>query len=332
MQVMKPSPVDVLVAIFSDTVAWTIPPAHVEGLRARFPQAAFHHATSEADMVRLIAPCEVAFTSRLTAEAFASAPHLRWLHSPAAGVGSMLFPAMQHSPVVMSNSRGMNAGAVAEHALLLLLAVTRRLPEAVRAQDERRWISDELSGLPVLRGKTLGIVGLGAIGQELAVMASALGMRVIGTRREEGAPVPAGVAEALAPEALPRLLAASDYLVIAAPLTADTKSLLGAAQFRQMKRSAWLVNVARGKIIRESDLVAALGDGVIAGAALDVVEHEPLDAGSPLWSMPNVLLTPHVGGFRADYWDGATDLFASSLEKYLRGEQPANIVDKRAGY
>jgi len=329
---MKPSPVDVLVAIFSDTVAWTIPSARVEELRARFPHVAFHHATSEADMVRLIGPCQVAFTSRLTAEAFARAQHLRWLHSPAAGVGSMLFPAMQNSPVVMSNSRGMNAGAVAEHALLLLLAVTRRLPEAVRAQDERRWISNELSGLPCLRGKTLGVVGLGAIGQALAVMAAALGMRVIGTRREVDAPVPAGVADAFAPEALPRLLAEADYVVVAAPLTAETKGLLGAAEFRQMKPSAWLVNVARGKIVREADLVEALRDGVIAGAALDVVEHEPLDSGSPLWSMPNVLLTPHVGGFRADYWEAATDLFAASLEKYLRGEQPANIVDKLAGY
>lgn len=323
---------DILVAIFSDTVAWTIPAAQVDRLRARFPAHRFHQAASEADMVRLIAPCEVAFTSRLTAEAFANAPHLRWLHSPAAGVGSMLFPAMQASPMVMSNSRGMNAGAVAEHALLLLLAVTRRLPEAVRAQDARRWISNDLAGLPYLRGKTLGIVGLGAIGRELAVMAAALGMRVIGTRREVEAPVPAGVAEALDPEALPRLLAESDYVVIAAPLTAETKGLIGAAALRRMKPTAWLVNVARGKIVREADLIQALREGTIAGAALDVVEHEPLDPASPLWSMPNVLLTPHVGGFREDYWDAATSLFADNLDRYLAGEQPANIVDKRAGY
>ena len=323
---------DVLVAIFSDTVAWTIPAADVDRLRARFPQAVFHHATSEAEMVRLIEPCEVAFTSRLTAEAFENAPRLRWLHSPAAGVGSMLFPAMRASEVILTNSRGMNADAVAEHALLLLLAVTRRLPEAVRAQEARRWISNDLSGLPSLRGKTLGIVGLGAIGQALAVMAAALGMRVIGTRREVDAPVPAGVAVALAPEALPQLLAESDYVVVAAPLTAETRGLLGAAEFRQMKRSAWVVNVARGKIVREGDLVAALRAGTIAGAALDVVEHEPLDGSSPLWAMPNVLLTPHVGGFRENYWDVATDLFAANLERYLRGEQPANIVDKLAGY
>lgn len=323
---------EVLVAIFSDTVAWTIPGEQVDRLRARFPGAVFHHASSEAEMVRLIEPCEVAFTSRLTAEVFAKAPRLRWVHSPAAGVGSMLFQAMQASDIVLSNSRGMNAGAVAEHALLLLLAVTRRLPEAVRAQDARRWISNDLSGLPFLRGKTLGIVGLGAIGRELAVMASALGMRVVGTRREVDEPVPAGVSEALSPHALPRLLAEADYVVVAAPLTAETRGMLGAAEFRQMKRSAWLVNVARGKIVREADLVAALCEGTIAGAALDVVEHEPLDPASPLWGMPNVLLTPHVGGFREDYWDAATDLFAVSFEKYLQGEQPANIVDKRAGY
>lgn len=329
---MKPPPSHVLVAVYSDTVAWTIPSAHVDELRRRFPAITFHHAESEDAMVRLIEPCEVAFTSRLTARALAGAPHLRWIHSPAAGVGSMLFPAMQASPVVMTNSRGMNAGAVAEHALLLMLALARRLPEAVRAQDARRWISNELSGLPTLGGKTLGIVGLGAIGMELARVAAAVGMRVVGTRRETDAPIPPGVSEAMAPEELPRLLAAADVVVLCAPLTSDTRGMIGAAELRRMKPSAWLVNVARGKLVREADLVAALADGTIAGAALDVVEHEPLDQASPLWAMANVLITPHVGGFREDYWTAATRLFASNLQRYLGGEPLVNVVDKRAGY
>ena len=323
---------DVLVAIFSDTVAWTIPPGRLDDLRLRFPDIVFLHAGSDDAMVRLIPTAEVAFTSRLTARALDAAPALRWVHSPAAGVGRMLCPALKTSPVMLTNSRGMNAGAVAEHALLLILALARRLPEAVRAQDARRWISNELSGLPMLRGRTLGIVGLGAIGCELARMAAGLGMVVIGTRRETDAPVPEGVTEALDPDALPDLLARADVVVLAAPLTEKTRGLIGAHELGLMKPSAWLVNVARGKLVREPALVEALAAGVIAGAALDVVEHEPLARSSPLWGMPNVLITPHVAGFREDYWEAATELFAENLDRYLRGEQPANLVDKLAGY
>jgi phosphoglycerate dehydrogenase-like enzyme len=283
-------------------------------------------------MVRLVPTAEVAFTSRLTERALAAAPVLRWVHSPAAGVGSMLFPAMQASPVVLSNSRGMNAVAVAEHALMLMLAAVRRLPTAVRAQSERRWAANELSGLPSLCGRTLLVVGLGAIGREVARMASGLGMRVLGTRRETGDPVPEGVAEARGPSALPALLPAADLVVLAAPLTAETRGMIGAAELARMKPSAWLVNVARGRLIDERALIEALERGMIAGAALDVFEREPLPDASPLWSMPNVLITPHVAGFRDDYWAAATELFAANLRRYRSGETVANIVDKQSGY
>jgi phosphoglycerate dehydrogenase-like enzyme len=323
---------DLLVAIFSDTVAWTIPPGSLDRLRREFPEIRFLHAESEEAMVRLIPTAEVAFTSRLTARAFESAAALRWVHSPAAGVGSMLFPAMQASPVVMTNSRGMNAASVAEHALMLMLAAVRRLPEALRAQGERRWISNDLSGLPSLRGRTLLIAGLGAIGCELARMASGLGMRVVATRREIDDPLPEGVAEAHGPSALPDLLPRADIVVLAAPLSAETRGMIGAAELARMKPSAWLVNVARGKLVDERALVRALEQRTIAGAALDVFEHEPLGASSPLWPMPNVLITPHVAGFIEDYWDAATSLFAGNLRRYLAGERLANIVDKVAGY
>jgi len=323
---------DVLVAIFSNTVAWTIPAARVDDLRRQFPALTFLHAGDEEAMVRLIPAAEVAFTSRLNARAFAAARALRWVHSPAAGVGSMLFPAMEESAVVLSNSRGMNAVAVAEHALLLMLATARRLPEAVRAQTDRRWISDELAGLPALRGRTLLIVGLGAIGRELAKMASGIGMRVIGTRREVEDPLPEGVAAAFGPGDLAGLLPEADVVVLAAPLTSETRGLIGRAELSRMKPGAWLVNVARGKLVDEPALVRALEERAIAGAALDVFAHEPLAEASPLWSMPNVLVTPHVAGFREDYWEAAAALFAENLRRYLDGETMANVVDKRAGY
>ena len=323
---------DVLVAIFSDTAAWTIPAARVEELRSRFPDVRFLHAESEEAMVRLVRTAEVAFTSRLTPRALDAAPDLRWVHSPAAGVGRMLFPAMRAGRVVLSNSRGMNAVAVAEHALMLMLAGLRRVPEAVRAQAERRWIANDLSGLPALRGRSLLIAGLGAVGCELARMAAGLGMRVIGTRRETGEPLPEGVAQAYSPPALAALLPVADIVVLAAPLTAETRGMIGAAQLSMMKPSAWLVNVARGKLVDERALILALERGEIAGAALDVFEHEPLPEASPLWSMSNVIVTPHVAGFREGYWEAAADLFAENLRRYLAGEAVANIVDKRAGY
>jgi phosphoglycerate dehydrogenase-like enzyme len=323
---------DVLVAVYSDIPAWTIPAACVDDLRRRFSNLVFLHAGNEDATVSLIPTAEVAFTSRLTPQAFAAASALRWVHSPAAGVAGMLFPAMKASPVVMTNSRGMSAVAVAEHALMLMLASARRLPESVRAQAARRWICNELAGLPSLRGRTLAIVGLGAVGRELARIAAGLGMVVIGTRREAADPLPAGVTEAFSPDALHTVLARADFVVLAAPLTGETRGLIGANELRLMKPSAWLVNVARGRLVDESALIDALARREIAGAALDVVEHEPLDPSSPLWALPNVLITPHAAGFRGDYWNGATQLFAANLERYLNGDALTNVVDKEAGY
>jgi len=323
---------DVLVAIFSDVPAWTIPAESVQELRGRFPGLTFLHAGDEDAMARLIGTAEVAFTSRLSPRTFAAARALRWAHSPAAGVGGMLFPAMTASPVLLTNSRGMSAAAVAEHALMLMLASARRLPEAILAQAGRRWICNDLAGLPTLRGQTVAIVGLGAIGRELARITAGLGMTVIGTRRETGEPLPDGVSEAFGPNDLRHVLPRADFVVLAAPLTAETRGLIGAAELRLMKPTARLVNVGRGRLVDESALIGALERREIAGAALDVVEREPLDPASPLWSLPNVIVTPHVGGFRADYWEAAVGLFAENLDRYLGGEPLANIVDKVAGY
>ena len=322
----------VLVAIYSPNEVWTIPASSVDVLRRRFPEISFSHAGSEPDLLRLIPDADVAFTSVLTAGALAAASRLKWVHSSAAGVGSMLFPDMLASDVVVTNSRGMSAASVAEHGIALTLVALRRMPDTIRAQDGRRWIQADLSGLPTLDGMTLGIIGLGAIGCRLARIGAAFGMKVIGTRRETDWPVPDGVDEALAPSELPRLLEQSDVVILSAPLTAETRGLIGAPELARMKRSAWLVNVARGKLVQEAALIEALRAGTIAGAALDVFEHEPLSPGSPLWAMPNVVLTPHVAGFRRDYWEAATDLFSDNLRRFLAGEPLLNVVDKHAGY
>jgi phosphoglycerate dehydrogenase-like enzyme len=322
----------VLVAIFSDTDSWTMPASHVDELRRLFPDVLFTYADTEASMVEGAAETDVAFASRLTPDAFRAAPGLRWVHSPAAGVGSMLFPDMRSSDVQLTNSRGMNARAVAEHAIALIFALARRLPRAFEAQRAGKWIQQELSGLPTLNGRTLGIIGLGAIGARLAQMAAGLGLRVIATRRDPKAEHPPEVAEVLPASGLPRLLAESDIVVIAAPLTEQTRELIGAAELALMKPTSWIVNVARGKLIREKDLIDALAAGRLAGAGLDVLEKEPPAADSPLWSMPNVIITPHVAGFRDDYWEAAVDLFSENLRRYRAGWPLLNLVDKQAGY
>jgi len=322
----------VLVAIYSPTEAWTIPPSFVDVLRRRFPGVTFSHAGDERELLELIPPADIVFSSVLTPAAFAAAPRLRWVHSPAAGVGGMLFPGMRESDVVLTNARGMSSVAVAEHAMALVFSAWRRIPEAVRAQRATYWMQAELSRIPVLRGRTLGIVGLGAIGREIARMASGVGLRVIGTRKASDAPVPAGVDEVFGPEQLDTLLAASDVVVVAAPLTRETRGMIGAPQLAKMKKTAWLVNVARGKLVDQTALVAVLRAGAIAGAALDVFEHEPLQATSPLWKLPNVLITPHIAGFRDDYWEAATEMFAENLARFLAGEPLANVVAKHAGY
>ena len=323
---------NVLVAIFSDTTAWTMPASQVDVLRRAFPDVLFTYADSVAGMEAGIAEADVAFTSCLTPGAFALASRLKWVHSPSAGVGSMLFPAMLESEVALSNSRGMNARAVAEHALALIFALARRIPQAVDGQRARRWLQQELSGLPTLQGRTIGIVGLGAIGAKLAHLSAALGMRVIACRLHPKAERPPEVSEVMPSSELTRLLSQSDIVVLAAPLTAETRELIGAAELAAMKPTAWLINVARGKLVRERDLVDALNAGRLAGAGLDVVAHEPPDEDSPLWGAPNVLLTPHVAGFRDDYWEAATELFGENLRRFRAGWPLLNLVDKKAGY
>lgn len=327
-------PVTVLVAIYGDELAWTIPHDQVARLRQRFPLAAVTHATNP-DELRALAPAaDVAFSWRIDVPTFAIARRLRWIHTPAAGVGSMLTPELTASQVVVTNSRGVHAPPVAEHVVAVTLAWLRRLPEAARAQAAHRWAQNELAepAPRLLRDVTIGIVGLGAIGSEVARVASLLGARVVATRQRMDRTPPAGVAAVLPASSLDELLAQSDVVVLAAPLTHATRGLIGAAQVARMKHGALLVNVGRGRLVDEDALVAALRGRTLGGAALDVVAHEPLDPASPLWDLPNVFLTPHTAGLRADFWPVVTDLFADNLERFLAGQPLRNVVDKDAGY
>jgi len=325
----------ILVGIYSPFASWNIPDSHVAHLRDLFPQHTFLHATSEHQALELIARAQVAFMSEVRPEQFRAAPALDWIHSPAAGVGGMLFPALVESAVVMTNSRGISAGTIAEHVLAVTLVLFRKLRMAFRAQSAVEWAQDAILLPPPLRtiaGSRVLVIGLGAIGTATAQAMSALGARVDAVRRASSRPKPPFVDTLAGPEQLVELLARAEVVVVAAPQTRETRGLIGTRELAAMRPDAILVNVSRGRLVDEAALARALADGGIGAAALDVFEQEPLPKDSPLWSMDNVLITPHMAGFRPDHWDAVVDLFSENLRRFDAGQELLNVVDKRAGY
>ena len=323
----------VLIGIYSPAAAWNLPVAQVERLRREFPGSTFLHATSDAEAMEHIRQANVAFVPDLAPGHFRAAARLGWIHSPAAGIGGMLFPEMLASPVVMTNSRGLSADTIAEHVIAVTLAMFRRLPEAIRSQDARLWAQASLaSPVRMIAGTRVSVVGLGSIGAATARRFAALDATVTGIRRNLSRPAPAGVTEVLPPGRLMDALPHADVVVLAAPQTSRTRGLIGAGELAAMRSDALLVNVSRGKLVDEKALIDALQRGTIGGAALDVFEEEPLPPDSPLWQLPNVLVTPHIAGFRPNHWDAVTDLFAANLRRFMDGAPLLNVVDKEHGY
>jgi phosphoglycerate dehydrogenase-like enzyme len=323
---VSPEPLTVAVGIYSPSI-WTLPPEYVDQLRARFPGIEFRQARSHEEFAAAIAGAEVAFSSLVREEVYARARKLRWVHSSAAGVGGTLFPALVESEVVLTNSRGIQSAAIAEHILAMVLAWRRGIHVAVRRQAQGIWAQDELTSLapvPPERTRVL-IVGMGSIGEATAALFRGIGMQVDGVRRRarDGH---AGV------ERLPELLPHADIVAITLPHTRETNRLFDAALLARMKPGSLLVNIGRGRIIDEAALIDGLRAGRPGGAALDVFEREPLSRDSPLWDMENVIISPHVAGFGADFWQSVVDLFALNLERWLKGEPLENVVDKRLGY
>lgn len=324
----------ILVAIHSPFGLWNIPGEHVSRLRREFPAHTFLHAVDDAQALALVPEADVAFSSQIGRAHLLAARRLKWIHSPAAGVGGMLFREMLESDVLLTNSRGMSADTMAEHVLAVTLALFRNLPLAVVRQVEHVWAQDEISERRnrTLQDSHVVLVGLGAIGSAVAWRMTALGARVTGVRRRADAPPVEGVSRVLGPDGLSAALAEADVVVVAAPHTRATRGMIGMREFSAMKPSAILVNVSRGRLVDEMALTSALEGGRLGGAALDVFEREPLPLDSPLWTMPNVLITPHTSGFRSDHWDAAVALFMKNLRRFESGTPLLNVVDKHAGY
>jgi phosphoglycerate dehydrogenase-like enzyme len=328
-------PLCVLEFVRDKDQVWNLPPALREALVRQFPDVRFISPADQEEADRALPEAEVVLGWAVRPHNFERAERLRWIQVTAASVASLLFPALAESDVVVTNGRGLHAVAMAEHTLGVLLMFSRKLHLARDAQQQQRWAQRELSSQPPdigsLEGTRLGLVGFGSIGQAIATRASALGMSVVALRRHP-APDPAPAHEQWGLERLPELLERCDWLVLAAPLTEATRRLIGKRELLRMPRHAVLVNLGRGPLVDEPALIEALQQGRIAGAALDVFEEEPLSSSSPLWSMSNVIVTPHLSGFGPRLWERAMELFARNLRAFMEGRALENVVDKRAGY
>ncbi len=262
------------------------------------------------------------------------ARNLRWYQQWAAGANWLLrYPEAAEMDFVLTSASGVHAIPISEHIFALLLAFARMIDQSVRCQTRGEWMPDEQKKKNVfeLAGKTMVLIGVGAIGERTARVATAFGMRVLGVRRnpDRGA---AGVEAMFGPDRLLDVLPEADFVVITVPLTEETRGMIGERELRAMKPTAYLVNIGRGGTVDESALVRALEEGWIAGAGLDVFETEPLPEDSPLWRMENVIVTAHYAGFNPHYDERAMAIFLDNLRRYRAGEPLRNVVDKKLGY
>jgi phosphoglycerate dehydrogenase-like enzyme len=320
----------------------------IERLRAVSPRLVVEHRTARSldelgDALRAV---EVLYTTGLMPSP-ESAPALRWVQGHFAGVERFLDHPLLES-VVLTTGSGIHAPAMAEYILMMMLAFAHHLPRMIEYHRRAEWPQGrwDLFAPRELRGTTVGIVGYGSVGREVARLAKAFGMQVLATKRDVGRvsddgwglpdvgdPEARSVDRLYPPEALHSMLSESDFVVLTVPLTPTTRGLIGAEELKRMKPEAVLINVARGGVVDEAALIDALRAGAIRGAALDVFAEEPLPAASPLWTVgPNVILSPHISGFTQAYDERAMALFAENLRRYVAGEPLLNVVDVARGY
>lgn len=303
---------------------------------------------ADSDAARLALAGADAFFGKLTPELLAAAPRLRWVQAPTASLEHYLFPELIEHPAVLTNMRGLYSDVIADHVMGMVIALARHFPHYLVNQREGRWepVGGEQARVgfavgpgvtnaidrahPHLGDLTLGIVGLGEIGRELARRASAFSMRIIAL--DPVARAAEGVESVLPPTALDSFLPECDFVVVSAPHTPATRGMFDKPRFARMKPTAYFINVGRGALVDTGALVSALEEGLIAGAGLDVVEPEPLPPDHALWRLPNVLITPHVAGYSPRIAARHAEVLLDNVRRFLRGEALRNVVRKAEWY
>lgn len=325
----------VLLAIHHRFELWNAPDWLGPRLQREFPQHIFVQLQNLDRLINEIADAEVLVGWQLRPEQFRVADKLRWIHATTAAVHQLMFPELVASDVRVTNSTSIHGPVVAEHAIALVLALAKGLHFAVNQQAQHRWAQQDLWSSAFrpreVAGATLGVIGLGAIGRECVRLAKALGMRVVALREhpEKGSE---GADQVLGPAQLDQLLAEADYVLLAAPLTGRTRALFNAETFSKMRNDACFLNVSRGDLVDENALERALRTRKIRAAALDVFQTEPLPPESPLWSLENLLITPHSAALTDKLWDRHYVRIAENLRRYMAGQTLLGEVDKEKGY
>ena len=294
-----------LIVIHHPFALWSAPGWLGERIHREFPQIEVEQRNTYKDIAEHIRDAEIFFGWSLRVEQVRAAKKLRWIHSTAAAVHQLMSPELRSSDIIVTNARSVHGPVVAEHAIALMFALAKRLPDAVRYQQQRVWAQEQISYAhphpSELTGSTLGLIGYGAIGAEIARRAVTLEMRVLIVRQHAERAL--GTELAFGPDRLDDVVSQSDFLVLAAPVTEKTRHIINAERLARMKPTAYIINVARGALIDEAALIDALRNRRIGGAGLDVFDHEPLPADSPLWELDNVLITPHTAASSDMMWE-----------------------------
>lgn len=294
----------------------------------RFPQVRAIVAPDAGRLEQYIKEADALLAFRFPVEVFEQAKKLRWFQCTGAGVDSMFPIRDKAGHITVTNARGIHGDIIADYVMAGVTMLHWDFRRLLREQAERKWIQRVVAPLT---DKTLGVVGLGSIGATIARRAKSAGMTVVGSKRDISVPVE-GVDQLFASDAVNDLLPLCDFVVLAVPATPETAGLIGSAEIARMKPQAFLINIARGNVVVESELIEGLQAGTIAGAMLDVFEREPLPQDSPLWDMPNVIATPHVSGNPTNYTERVFPIFADNIERFLKGQPLKNVVSLGRGY
>jgi len=324
-----------LVAHFRlNEVRWSVPEDAIARWRGRYPQLTVQSVEDDALLPAALVDADLFLGWMIAEDLFPTARHLRWMHSASAGIEACLFPAMVESDVVLTNSTGLHSTCIPEHVFGQILTLARNFHGAARLQARHAWDRIDLiltGGVREVAGANLAVLGAGPIGENVARLGAAFGMHVRVMRHDATRPV-AQAEAVVSPRDLHALLGWADFIVLAVPLTAETRGMIGPAEFKAMKSTAYLINIARGDVVDEAAMIQTLRAGGLAGAGLDVTEAEPLPPESELWDMPTVVITPHISGYTPTYFTRMLELFEDNLERFMTGKALRNIVDKRAGY